>query len=349
LLALIYLRSRQDVTRLLVALLGTGFVVALLGLTQYFLFRNLLVLEPDGIRRVHAMYGSANGIGLLYDYVLPIGLALVVAKTPQTLGILASWRVRVLASALCVPLLCVLYLSQSRGAWFAIAVAVLFIAALSIRNRKVLIVSGLIFVIIMSVVVFVFHTRIADFIIGGHTSVKGVSTVTRRLSLWQSALNMLHDSPWFGYGMDNWLCHYSANLVCHTPQLFHYWNSKNIFTGAPLVGLRDEPTLSHPHNIFLQVWVSMGLFGLLAFLVIIGLFFWLFARILIHLRSSKFAGSPYLHWMTVGVGAAMLAALVHGLFDSSFLEQDLAFCFWMLVAALLLLRSLSATPWRGRP
>jgi len=93
----------------------------------------------------------------------------------------------------------------------------------------------------------------------------------------------------------------------------------------------------------------MGLFGLLAFLVIIGLFFWLFARILIHLRSSKFGGSPYLHWMTVGVGAAMLAALVHGLFDSSFLEQDLAFCFWMLVAALLLLRSLSATPWRGRP
>jgi len=34
--------------------------------------------------------------------------------------------------------------------------------------------------------------------------------------------------------------------------------------------------------------------------------------------------------------------------DSSFLEQDLAFCFWMLVLALLLLRALSGTPWRGR-
>ena len=43
----------------------------------------------------------------------------------------------------------------------------------------------------------------------------------------------------------------------------------------------------------------------------------------------------------------MVAALVQGQVDSSFLEQDLAFCFWMLVGALLLLRFLSGTPWRG--
>jgi hypothetical protein len=44
----------------------------------------------------------------------------------------------------------------------------------------------------------------------------------------------------------------------------------------------------------------------------------------------------------------MLAAFVQGQVDSSFLEQDLAFCFWMLVTALLLLRVLSGTPWRGQ-
>jgi putative inorganic carbon (HCO3(-)) transporter len=46
------------------------------------------------------------------------------------------------------------------------------------------------------------------------------------------------------------------------------------------------------------------------------------------------------------VGAAMLAALVQGQVDSAFLEQDLSFCFWTLVAVLLLLRVLSQTPWR---
>ncbi len=44
----------------------------------------------------------------------------------------------------------------------------------------------------------------------------------------------------------------------------------------------------------------------------------------------------------------MLAALIQGQVDSSFLEQDLAFCFWMLVTALLILRVLTGTPWRGR-
>ncbi len=44
----------------------------------------------------------------------------------------------------------------------------------------------------------------------------------------------------------------------------------------------------------------------------------------------------------------MLAALCQGLVDSSFLKQDLDFCFWMLVAVLLILRVLSGTPWRGK-
>jgi len=40
LLALYCLRSRQDVTRLLGALLGSGFLVALLGMVQFFFFKN---------------------------------------------------------------------------------------------------------------------------------------------------------------------------------------------------------------------------------------------------------------------------------------------------------------------
>ena len=51
-------------------------------------------------------------------------------------------------------------------------------------------------------------------------------------------------------------------------------------------GLRDEPTLSHPHNLFLHVWVSMGFFGLLAFLAVLVLFYRLLARILNRLRYA---------------------------------------------------------------
>ena len=53
--------------------------------------------------------------------------------------------------------------------------------------------------------------------------------------------------------------------------------------------------------------------------------------------------------MTIGVGAAILAGMIQGQVDSSFLAQDMAFCFWTLVAALLLLRVLSGASWRKVP
>ncbi|MFL5654824.1 MAG: O-antigen ligase family protein [Ktedonobacteraceae bacterium] len=346
-LALYCLRSRQHLARLLAALLGSGFLVALLGIVQFFFFKNQLVLESDGIRRVHVMYGSANSIGLLFDYVLPIGLALVVARRQHAQKVLASWKKRALAVAICLPLLYVLYLTQSIGAWLAIAAAALFIAALSIRSRRELLTGVALFVVVMGVAVFFFHTRMERFIFDSHVDVQGVSTATKRLYLWQSALNMIHDSPWFGYGMDNWLCHYSYNTTCFTPHLHHYLIANDPVTGKS-TDLKLEPFLSHPHNVFLHVWVSIGIFGLLAFAGLLVLFFWLFVRILKHLHSMGTKKNLSLQWMTIGVGAAMLAAMLQGLVDSAFLEQDLAFCFWMLVVALLLLRTLSGTPWRGR-
>lgn len=349
LLAMFCLRTRQDIARLLFALLASGLVVAFLGIAQYFFFRSQLVLEPDGIRRVHAMYGSANSIGLFFDYVLPIGLALILVRTWTTHNVLGSWWIRIGAIAICGPMLLVLYLSQSRGAWVAISAALLFMLAFSIRNRKVLLVGGLVGVVVLGAVVLVLHRPIMAFLIGGHQDVQGISTLTKRLFLWQSALRMIHDHLWFGVGMENWLCYYSYNTVCFDPALLnhHYWILRDSATGA-LTGLQNEPTLSHPHNIFLHVWVSMGLFGFLAFIAVLALFFWLFARILMSLRGSQTGSFPFMRWMTIGVGAAMLAALIQGQVDSSLLVQDLSFCFWMLVTSLLLLRVLTGTPWRGR-
>ena len=346
-LAMFCLRTRQDVARLLLAMLLSGLVVALLGVAQYFLFRSQLVLESDGIRRVHAMYGSANSIGLFFDYVLPIGLALLLVRAWTTTSIWRSKWVIIGAIVICLPMLLVLYLSQSRGAWVAVGIAFIFILALSIRNRKGLLVGGLIGIFILGAIVFVFHRPILNFFIAGHQDINGISTLTKRLFLWLSALRMIRDHIWFGVGMENWLCYYSPNTVCVDPAIIHhYWILQNPFTGAS-TGLQDEPTLSHPHNIFLHVWVSMGLFGLLAFIAVLVLFFWLFGRILLFLHKRRTERDAAMWWMTIGVGTAMLAGVIQGQVDSSFLAQDLSFCFWMLVTALLLLRVITGTPWRG--
>ncbi len=341
LLLLACLRTRQDITRLVGALIGSGLLIALLGLAQIIFFKNTVPLE-DGVRRVHAVYGSANSIGLLFDYVLPISFALLLAHV--------SMRLRLLALACCLPMLVVLYMTQSLGAEVAIAFALLFVVALSVRNRKILLVGSGVLVVALLIATFTFRTQIVNAFVNHHDSASGkgissVSTATKRIYLWESAFRMISDSPWLGYGMDNWLCYYSSNPICDSHR--HYWIKEDPVTHKD-TGLRYEPDLSHPHNIFLHVWVSMGIFGLLAFVAVIVLFFWLLSRILRQLATRTLRENESLRWIAVGVGAAMLAALVQGMVDSAFLEQDLAFCFWILIAALLLLRIYTNTTWGGK-
>ena len=342
LLALTCLRTRQDVARLLSAMLGTGLIIAGLGLIQMAFFKNTLLPE-NGVRRISAVYGSANSIGLLFDYVLPIGFALLFARVSQ--------RLRLIALVCCLPMVVVLYLTQSLGAWVAIGLALLFVIACSIHNRTLRLAGASILIIVLLATTLLFRSQITNLVTEHHTSVGGkgiqsVSTVTKRIYLWESAWRMIQHSPWVGYGMDNWLCQYSQNTICNGPN--HYWIEQDPVTHKD-TGLRYEPFLSHPHNIFLHVWVSIGVFGLLAFIAVLVLFFWLFACILRRLdTNAHYRDSEFLRWMTVGVGAAMFAALVQGQVDSAFLEQDLSFCFWILVTALLLLRLHTETSWRSQ-
>ncbi|GCE12252.1 O-antigen ligase family protein [Tengunoibacter tsumagoiensis] len=370
LLVLICLRTRQDLLRLLSALFGTGLFIVILGIIQYFFFKNSIGPDASNLQRITTVYGSANNIALLIDYTLPIGIAFILGSV--------SWRARLLVGLLCLPFLFVLLQSDSRGgALVAIPVASLFVLAFSIRNRKVLLFGSLACAIIGIGVVSLYHDRIYQSIVTGHESqhtinnvVVNQSTAAKRLYLWESAWHMIQDSPWLGYGMDNWLCHYSndwTNECLYTkyqqehhpativnglyqpgpthPKIPAYWIIIDPQTGA-FTGLSDEPNLSHPHNIFLHVWVSIGVFGLCAFVAVLILFYWLFARLLWYLNRTETSERSYLRWATIAVGGAMVAGLVQGQVDSAFLEQDLSFCFWTLVASLLLVRLLAGMPWR---
>ncbi|WP_376795171.1 O-antigen ligase family protein [Thermogemmatispora sp.] len=344
LLALYCLRTRQDLVRLLLALFAAGLLIALLGLGQYADFLSHGASLSD-VPRINTVYGSANSVGLLFDYTLPVGLALILMPRTAMGSFLASWRCRLLALALCLPLIVVLYLTRSGGAWAACLGAVVFLIACTIADRQLLLICGVGFVLLAGLGLLFFHNNIGTYLMERHANAQGIGTLTKRLYLWESALHMIKDSPVTGYGLDNWLCHYSLNSVCHTTNLYHYWITTDPQTHRP-TGLRYEPDLSHPHNIVLQIWVSVGLVGLLAFLMVLMLFFWLLFRILRHLYRQAEA-DPWLVWGALSVGGAMVAALIQGMVDSSVLEQDLAFCFWILILALLLVRLLSKTPWRS--
>lgn len=347
LLVLCCLRTRQDLQRLIGAFFGSAFLIAIIGLLQYV----LAPVHPQQLsdsNRAHAVYGSANSIGLFFDYILPFGMALLIWQVGQALHVSGKWGPSVLLLLAAIPLVGVLILSQSLGTALALPIALLFILALSVRKRKTLLIGASVLLLGGIVVGVVLHKPLTNFIEHWHDNGNGISTVTKRYYLWLTALDMIRHHAVFGVGMDNWLCYYSLNDVCHASHIVNtqYWIRVIPGTNLP-TGLRDEPTLSHPHDIFLQIWASMGIFGLLAFVAVLTCFFWLFARLVKMVRRSVQAEVRSLEWLVLGVGGALLAALCQGLIDSSFLEQDLAFCFWAVLAMLLILRMLADVPWRG--
>ncbi|QQG49776.1 MAG: O-antigen ligase family protein [Candidatus Berkelbacteria bacterium] len=73
----------------------------------------------------------------------------------------------------------------------------------------------------------------------------------------------------------------------------------------------------HAHNVYLQFILTMGILGLFSWLVVIVQFFLALTR-----QRPLF----------LSLGAAMMAILIHGLFDTTYFKNDLAVLFWLTVA-----------------
>lgn len=82
----------------------------------------------------------------------------------------------------------------------------------------------------------------------------------------------------------------------------------------------------HPHNVFLAVWLYLGVGGLIAFLLIL----WQSIKSLF--RNIDHPYSSY-------VFAAMIAILAHGIFDTTYFKNDLSAIFWLIVALSLIVNS----------
>lgn len=101
----------------------------------------------------------------------------------------------------------------------------------------------------------------------------------------------------------------------------------NFALGAGLFGFpaiheaaRDplvQEALLYPHNIFLNFWMELGLLGLAGFT-------WLF--VVFFKKNSR------ADWLQLGVGAAAIALLVHGLVDVPYFKNDLAVLAWLTLA-----------------
>lgn len=129
-----------------------------------------------------------------------------------------------------------------------------------------------------------------------------------RLTMWQDTINFLEDNPLTGAG----LASYAEKIIPYHSQV----NSENI------------EIFHHPHNIFLTMWVNLGILGLISFVIIL---FFSFKKGFANFENWKLEIEnlkPYLI-------ASLLIIIVMGLVDSPYIKNDSAMFFWLLISLLL--------------
>ena len=143
----------------------------------------------------------------------------------------------------------------------------------------------------------------------------------QRTDIWARAIYLIRDFPMTGVGLGGF-----EPLVALMYPLF----------------LNQVSTVSHAHNLFLQVAVDLGLPGLISYLAILGLSYYMgfSAR-----RAFLLRGERHLGLLSAGCVASLAGICVHGLLDCAIWGNKGAFLPWVVFGLCAGLYRLS----RGKP
>lgn len=195
-----------------------------------------------------------------------------------------------------------LYFSQSYAAWLAVLAALTLAGLLFIRKKGKkafwIAFAGLFVLGAGLVLSQIGSEKFSQFL---EFSERSSSSV--RIQVYEISFALLRENPLLGIGLGQFEQQYQEVAVTVLGQAPFEWN------------------MLHPHNIFLAFWLNMGFFGLVAFI-------WLCGRAFLWLTESDEKERHLAALMLVVI-------LVHGLFDTPYFKNDLAFQFWLLLAMLI--------------
>lgn len=316
-------RGLGGAARLLLSLIGSAVVVSGMALVEIaFRPHDLVVAANEGgapKRLVQAVFQDQNSLALLIDHALPIALALALLPawarvwTRGRQGAQAAPEIQAGLLAAAALLLYVLYRTGSRGGELTATLCMGFLFVYWQRRRPWVIGTCAVIAVLAALVE---RHKLQDFASSGH----GLSNLAHT-SIWRSALNMIRDHPIVGVGPDNFLYYYSNDSTCAPGHVAHWYYVQ--------AGSNFERCINHPHNLFLDFWLSTGVVGLAAAMWLIVLFAILGVRG--WLAAPDEWRGPLLAALLV-----MAAMVVHGEVDNSYFLPDLSVIFWLCLGVVTL-------------
>lgn len=252
-------------------------------------------LAVEGVRRLVGFYSHPNAAALSLERAAIVAAALALVK---------SGRVRLCWALAATAIGVATLLTFSRGAWMALVVASIVAAAFLGHRRFGFVVAALAGIAILTSLL-LFPQRFRPDLTSGSEGL--------RLAIWRSTAHMLADRPLTGVGLDQYLYQYAPRYV------------------EPLAW--PERFTSHPHNLFLDAWVRLGVPGL----VLVGCACWL---VIGRIRRD---GDP----IAMAMGLGLLAGGLHGLVDRGYFTLELALSFWLTAVILDLPRTVPGAASEG--
>jgi len=303
LLITLNLRTAGQLEQLITIALLASLPVALYGALQRSGFDPIFP-EYDYSSRVVSTIGNPIFLGAYLIMVIPLAFGRLLASLHALLGSNqppSSRRSMLLevagyASLLALQLICLLY-TQARGPWFGLlSGAVLFSALIALRHRmkKLLLITiaASVALIALLVALNLPNTPLEPFTGSPYLSrlafsdelAAGTGTSWVRLFIWQGTLELIRSRPNIGFTPDP--LRPLRLLIGYGPETMEAVFPQVYPPGLAYVEAR-ESVVDRAHNELLDLVVTTGVLGLLAFLLLVGSFFYCGFSLLWRTRSFK--------------------------------------------------------------
>ncbi|MCF7906669.1 O-antigen ligase family protein [Patescibacteria group bacterium] len=300
------LKKKKDFLWAGAALVSSGIIVCFYSLCQKIVGQGVWSTEVWGqsqILRVTGFFSHPNFLGLYLAPLFILGLGLIFFQFRKE-------KIKLVLSTFLLLILCGLsfIFARAEGAIVAI-ILILFLGGLIYAPaRKWTLVLFLIFVLLISFYPS-FRSGIAEKVFLRDLSGR------LRINIWQGAWQIIKDGPILGQGLGGY------QVLAPQYQKPYYGPD-----GSGLVSVETHP---YPHNLFLALWLELGLLGLVIFFLILFRFF--------EIGFRKIREEPILVGSLMG---AMLVILIYGLVDTPYFKNDLAILFWVIIGLMMGIKNL---------
>ena len=272
-----------------IGVLGTNWIVKV-GVLQ-----SVIAHVPALIRGIPGQAEGFQPNAIAGALVMFIPLQFALARTSTGLRRIAYAVLFLMTAATVV-------LTQSRGAWLALAATFFFwMVWQSARSRKIAAALAIGGVVLIAVT----YRPLTRFVMD-HFGINLQSDVSGRLELWSRAIMAIEDFPFTGMGMNT----FRRGVMVLYPT----------FLSSP------ESDVAHAHNHLLQAGVDLGIPGLIGYVSL-----WLGAGWLL-VRCYRLSRTRTQRWIGSGIAAGLLAYFLFQTTDAIALGAKVGIFFWIALA-----------------